>query len=279
MDSANGTSIDASAAACALGVIEKGKILVHSDRAVGASACTLGASDTTVGAHLAGESTLIVVRAADRDYGAVLLHLDGAVRTGLCAKTATRAEARNNFCYAVVNEDRVVGANRCAVAKTDAGEGTNVFALPMLCSLTAGLEAVAEVLFILLGSFACAVATNVSKELDGLAGFDAKDACNLLRGGVAAGNAEVGFGDLALGESSSIAVASAESAGTAVSTGKRITDGEELFILFDTEENVRNGKYDRANDRDRKTDKNGNKYCHNFLPPYARRFSTIPANP
>ena len=279
MDSANGTSIDASAAAGALGVIEKGKILVHSDRAVGASACTLGAADTAVCAHLAGESTLIVVRAADRDDGAVLLHLDGAVRTSFCAKTATRAEARDNFCYAVVNEDCVVGTNRCAVAKTDAGEGTNVFALPMLCSLTAGLEAVAEVFFVLFGGFACAVATNVSKELDGLAGFDAKDSCNLLRSGVTAGNAEVGFGDLALGESSSITVASAEPAGTAVSTGKRITDGEELFILFDTEENVRNGKYDRANDRDRKTDKNGNKYCHNFLPPYARRFSTIPAKP
>lgn len=279
MDSANGASIDASAAAGALGVIEKGKVLVHSDRAVRASTCALGASDTAVGAHFTGKSALVVVGTADSNDSAILLHLDGAVRTGLCAKTATRAEARDNFCYAVVNEDRVVGTNRCAVAKTDAGEGTNVFALPMLCSLTAGLEAVAEVLFILLGSFACAVATNVSKELDGLAGLDAKDACNLLRGGVAAGNAEVGFGDLALGESSSITVASAESAGTAVGTGKRITDGEELFILLNTEKDIRNGKYDRANNRDRKTDKNGNKYCHNFLPPYARRFSTIPAKP
>lgn len=149
----------------------------------------------------------------------------------------------------------------------------------MLCSLTAGLEAVAEVLFILLGSFACAVATNVSKELDGLAGFDAKDACNLLRGGVAAGNAEVGFGDLALGESASVAVASAESASAAVCTGECVTDSEEFFVLLDTEEDVGNCKYDRANYCDRKTDKNGNKYCHNFLPPYARRFSTIPAKP
>jgi hypothetical protein len=178
-----------------------------------------------------------------------------------------------------VNKDSVVGTNRCAVAKADAGEGANVFALPMLGSLTTGFEAVAEVLFILRGSLACAVASNVSKELDGLAGFDAKDSCNLLRGGVAAGNAEVGFGDLALGESTGIAVASAESAGTAVGTGKSITDGEELFVLLNTEKDIRNGKYDRANNRDRKTDKNGNKYCHNFLPPYARRFSTIPAKP
>ena len=140
MDRSDGASVDASAAARALGVIEKGKVFVHGDRAVGAGTCTLGASDTAVCAHLTGESALIVVRTADRDDGAVLLHLDGAVRTSFCAKTATRAEARDNFCYAVVNEDSVVGTNRCAVAKTDAGEGTNVFALPMLCSLTQVLK-------------------------------------------------------------------------------------------------------------------------------------------
>ena len=238
MDRSDGASVDASAAARALGVIEERKVFVHGDRAVGAGTCTLGASDTAVCAHLTGESALVVVRASDSDDGTVLLHLDGAVGTGLCTESTARAEARDDFCYAVVDDDGVVGTNRCAVAETDAGEGTNIFALPMLCSLTAGLEAVAEVLFVLLGSFACAVATNVSKELDGLAGLDAEDSCNLLRGGVAAGNAEVGFGDLALGESTGIAVASAESAGTAVGTGKSITDGEELFILFDTEKDV-----------------------------------------
>lgn len=279
MDSSNGAGFDASAAAGALGVIEQRKILVHSDSAVRACTCTLGAADTTVCAHLAGESALVVVRASDSDDGAVLLHLDGAVRTGLCAKTAARAEARDNLCYAVVNEDRVIGTSRCTVAETDAGIGTNVFAFPMLSGFTTGLEAVAKVLFILLGSLAGAVATNVSKELNSLSCLNAENACDLLRCSIAAGNAEVGFGDLALGESTCIAVASAVSASAAVSAGKSITDREELFILLNTEENVRNGKYDRANDRDRKTDKNGNKYCHSFLPPYARRFSTIPANP
>ena len=279
MDRSDGASVDASAAARALGVIEEGKVFVHGDRAVGAGTCTLGASDTAVCAHLTGDSTLIVVRATDSDDNAVLFHLDSAVRTVLCAKSATRAEARNYLCDAVGDYNCIVGASRRAVAETDASEGTNVFAFPMLSRLTAGGESVAEVLFILLGSLAGTVASDVGKELDGLASLNAEYVCDLLRSGIASGNAEVGFGDLALGESSSITVASAESAGTAVGTGKRITDGEELFILFDTEENVRNGKYDRANDRDRKTDKNGNKYCHNFLPPYARRFSTIPAKP
>ena len=238
MDRSDGASVDASAAARALGVIEKGKVFVHSDRAVGAGTCTLGASDTAVCAHLTGESALIVVGTADRDDGAVLLHLDGAVGTGLCTESATRAEARNDLCYAVVDDDGVVGTNRCAVAETDAGEGTDVFALPMLCRLTAGGEAVAEVLFILLGSLAGTVASDVGKELDGLASLNAEDSRDLLRSGIAAGNAEVGFGDLALGESSCVAVASAEAASTAVSTGERVTDSEELFILFDSEEDV-----------------------------------------
>ena len=279
MNSANRASINAKTAAGALGVIEKGKILVHGDRAVGAGACALGASDTAVGAHLTGESALVVVGTSDSDDGAVLLHLDGAVRTGLRAKTAARAEARDDLCYAVGNDDCIVGTNRSTVAKTDAGIGTNVFTFPMLCSLTTGLEAVAKVLFVLLGSLAGAVASNVSKELDSLSCFNAENTCNLLRCDVAAGNTEVSFGDLAFGESTSISVASAVSAGTAVSAGKSIADGEEFFILLNSKENVRNGKYDRANNRDRKTDKNGNKYCHNFLPPYARRFSTIPAKP
>jgi len=279
VDGSDGTSIDAGTAACALGMIEKGKILVHSDRAVRAGARALGASDTAVCAHLAGDRALVVVRASDSDDGAVLLHLDGAVRTGLCTETAAGAEARDDLCYAVVNDDRVVGTSSRAVAETDAGIGTNVFAFPVLSGFTTGLEAVAKMLFILLGSLAGAVASNVSKEFDSLAGFNAENACDLLGSNVAAGNAEVGFGDLALGEGASVAVASAVSAGTAVSAGESITDGEELFILFDTEKDIGNGKYDRANDRDRKTDKNGNKYCHSLLPPYARRFSTIPAKP
>ena len=279
MDRADRASIDTGTATRALGVIEEGKVLVHSDRAVRAGTRALGAADTAVGTHLTGDSALVVVRASDSDDGAVLLHFDCLVRTVLRAESAARAEARDDLCYAVVDDDRLVGTSCRTVAETDAGVGTNVLALPMLCSFFTGLEAVAEVLFILLGSLAGAVASDVSKELDSLACLDAEDGSDILRCGVAAGNAEVGFGDLALGESASVAVASAVSAGTAVSAGKSITDREELFILFDTEKDVGNGKYDRANDRDRKTDKNGNKYCHNFLPPYARRFSTIPAKP
>ena len=94
MDRSDGTSVNALSAAGALGVIEEGKVLIHGDRAVRAGTGTLGASDTAVGTHLAGESALVVVGATDSDDNAVLLHLDSAVRTVLCAKSATRAEQR-----------------------------------------------------------------------------------------------------------------------------------------------------------------------------------------
>ena len=90
MDRSDGTSVNALSTAGALGVIEEGKVLVHGDRAVGAGTCTLGASDTAVGTHLTGKSTLIVVRATNSDDNAVLFHLDSAVRTVLCAKSATQ---------------------------------------------------------------------------------------------------------------------------------------------------------------------------------------------
>ena len=175
MNSSDGASVNASTAAGALGVVEKGKIVIHCDRAVGAGACALGTSDTAIGTHLAGKCTLIVVGTADSDDSAVLLHLDGAVRTGLRAKSAARAEARNDLCYAVMDDDGIVGANSCTVAETDAGEGTNVFAFPMLGSLFTSFEAVTKVLFILLGSLAGTVASNVSKELDSLTCLDAED--------------------------------------------------------------------------------------------------------
>ena len=238
MNSANGTCFYACATAGTLGMIEKGKILVHCDSAVGTCACALGASDTSVCAHLAGESALVVVRASDSDDGTVFLHLDGAVRTGLCTKSATGAEARDDLCYAICDEDSIIGTSSCAVAKTDAGKGTNVFSLPMLCGIATGSEAVAEMLFILLGRLAGAVASNVSKELDGLSCLNAENVCDFLRSSIATGNTEVGFSDLTFGEGASVAVASAESASSAVGTGESIADSEELFILLNTEKDV-----------------------------------------
>ena len=132
----------------------------------------------------------------------------------------------------------------------------------MFSSLAAGLEAVAEVLFVLLGCFTGAVASYVSKYLYGLARLNAEDGCDRLRSGVATGDAEVGLADLALGECAGIAVASAVTAGTAVSSGKSIADSEEFFVLLNSEEDVRNGKYDRANSRDSETDKNRDNNFH-----------------
>ena len=87
----NGAGISAKSAACALGVIKDGQIVVHRNSSVGAGARTLGTTDTAVCAHLTSEDALVVVRTSDSDDNAVLLHLDGSVRTVLCAKSAACA--------------------------------------------------------------------------------------------------------------------------------------------------------------------------------------------
>ena len=260
----DGTSVNAETAARALGVVEDGEVVVHCNCAVRAGARTFLTADTAVGAHLAGESALIVVGATDSDDNAVFLHLDSSVRTVLSAKSATGTEARNDLCNAVVYDDGIVGTSRSAVTKTNACIGTYVFAFPMLCCLAAGLKSCAKVLFVLLGSFAGTMAADVSKLLNCYACFNAENACDSLRGRVAAGNAEVGLADLAFGECAGIAVASAVAASTAVSSGERITDSEEFFVFLNTEKDVRNGKYDRANSRDSETDKNRDNNFHCF---------------
>lgn len=219
MDNVYGAGINAESAARALGVVENGEVVVHSDRTVGAGACALGTSDTAVGTHLAGECALVVVRTSDSNDRAVFNHSDGAVRTGLCAESAARAEGGDNGSNAIVDHYRIVGTYCRAVAKTDAGICTYVFAFPMFRRLAAGFETVAEVFFILLCCFAGTVAADVSKDLDGLARLNAEDGCDRLGGSVTSGNAEVRFADLALGECTGIAVASAESASTAVCSG------------------------------------------------------------
>ncbi len=255
MDRVDRASVYAKTAACALRMVENGEVVIHCDRTVGAGAGALLTADTAVCTHLAGKSPLVVVRASDSDDSSVFHHLDGIVRTVLGAESAARAEARNDLRNAVRNDDRVVGTSRGTVAKTDAGKGTYVFAFPMLCSFFTGLKAVAEMFFVLLCSLAGTVASDISEELDSLAGFNTEDGCDLLRGGITAGNTEVGLGDLTLGECAGVAVTAAVAAGTAVCAGKSIADSKEFFVLLDSEEHVRDGKYDRADSGDRKTDK------------------------
>ncbi len=267
MDDMHRAGIGAGAAAYALGVIKHGQEVLHRDGAAWAGLCALGATDTAGCTHLACERALVVVGAAYGDHRALCEHPDSAVRAILCAESATGTAAGDDSCNAVRNDDGVIGAVRRAVAETDAGVGTNIFALPMSRGFLTGLIFRAgRNLFVLLGGVAGAVASDISEHPYGLARLDTEDGGDRLRCVGTAGNAEVCLLDLAVCKSVSIAVASAVAAGTAVGAGKGIADGEKFIALLNTEKDICNSQHDRANSRDGKTDKYGNKYFHLYIP-------------
>ena len=237
-DNVDGTNVGAETATDALLVINNGKIVVHCDGAVGAGSHTLGTSETAVGAHLSCESTLVVVGATNSNDGILLEDLDCAARAGLCAKTASGTACGNYRCNAVLDNDSLVGTNRRTVAETYAREGTNVFTLPVLGSLFTRGHSVAEVLLVLLGSLAGTVTSNVSVLSFSRRSLNTENCRNILRSLRSAGNTEVCCGGLALADSFSIAVASAESASTAVTSGESITDLKESFVLFNCKEDI-----------------------------------------
>jgi len=252
-DNMDGTNIGTETATDALFIIDNGKVLVHGDSTVGAGSHALCASETSVCAHLSRERALVVVGASDSHDGILFEYLDSAARTGLRAETATGTACGNNRCNAVFDNDSLVGTNRRAVAETYAREGTNVFAIPMLSRLFTRGHSVAEVLFVLLGSLAGTVTSNVSVLSFSYRSLNTENCRNILRSLCAAGNTEVCRGGFALADSSCITVASAEAAGSAIASGKGITDLKESFVFFNSEEVVSYGKYYSANRRYSKT--------------------------
>lgn len=255
-DNVDGANVGAETASDTLLVIDNGKIVVHRDSTVGAGSHTLGTTETSVGAHLSCECALVVVGASDSNDGILLEDLDSAARTGLCAETATGTACGNYRCNAVLDNDSLVGTNRRTVTETDAREGTNVFALPMLSRLFTRGHSVAEMLFVLFGSLAGTVTSNVSVLSFSRRSLNTENCRNILGSLCTAGNAEVGCRGLTLADSSCIAVTTAEAAGTAVASGKCITDLKESFILFYSKEDICYCKYDRADSGDRKTNDN-----------------------
>lgn len=255
-DNVDGTNISAETASDTLLVIDNGKVVVHCDRAVGAGSHTLGATETAVGAHLSCECALVVVGATDSNDGILLEDLDCAARTGLCTKTASGTACGNDRCNAVLDNDSLVGTNRRTVAETYAREGTNIFTLPMLSRLFTRGHSVAEMLLVLLGSLAGTVTSNVSVLSFSRRSLNTENCRNILRSLCTAGDAEVCCRGLTLADGFCIAVTAAEAAGTAVASGKCITDLKESFILFYSKEDICYCKYDRADSGDRKTNDN-----------------------
>ena len=216
----NRTNLGADSASDTLFVIYNGKILLHSDSTIGASTHALCTSETSVCTHLSCKSTLVVVGATYSDNRLFSQDANRAVRTGLCAKSAASTATGDNSCNAVCYNDSLVRTYSGTVAKTDTSVMTYVFTIPVSSSLFTALHAVTEMLFILLGRLAGAVATYVSIFSFSSGCFNTKNCCNILRSLCSAGNTKICRLRLSLADSSCISVASAEAAGSAIASGK-----------------------------------------------------------
>ena len=254
VDAMNGADGSTGAATGALIVVDSSKVVYNGDCTVGAGLLTLLAADTTVGAILSHSGTGVMVRALDNNAGGIVDKVNNAVGAGAYAHTASNALAGVNLCDAVNDADGVFGTYRHTVAVAEAGVVTNAVTAVCEVSVAAGLDT--DVVVLLLYNIAGAVAGNICDLLDNILRLNAEDRRNILRSGVTAGGTEVGSGFGSVGKSLRISVASGVATATAVRTGEAVADSNEPLVLFNSEEDVRNGKDYGTNNADARKEQN-----------------------
>jgi len=203
------------------------------------------------------------------------------IGTGFCTKAAADTLSGIDLGNSLlsVNADRVSGANLKAVSVSKAGECTvAVTGVAHICS-HAGLDTVVNILS--LRGKAGAVAGNVSNLFNNVAGRKTHYLTDLCGNAITTGNTKAGVVGLSFGKGLSIAVTAGESAGTAVGTGKTVTDSNSARVLFNSKEDRRKSEKHRANDCDHKKDRYSNNYRHfstslSYIPSI---FSITPAKP
>ena len=249
MNTLNGASLLASAAAGTLIIINCCKIILNGDRAVRTGLLTLHTTDTTVRACLTGNRTLIVAGALNNNSGRLCEHMNNALRTGLGAKATADTSNGINLCNAVITDvNSILGTNgyTIAVAKTSIST-LGISGVSKLCCLT-GLDTVVNVLSIL--CLALTVTSNKGNLLLYVAGSETHDLSNLLCYVSTTGGTEAGIISLSLTESSGIAVTTGEATSTAVCAGKAITNCSNALVYLNSEEGSGKSKNDSANKRD-----------------------------
>ena len=256
VDTVNGTNLCTSATAGTKIVVDSGEIVLDGDSTLGTGLLTLHTADTTVGAILTGESTLILVGALNDNAGGVVDEVDDTVGALTHADAAADTLAGVYTRYTVFNRDSVLGTNARAVTVAKASIGTELIAAVRHIRGKAGL--VTLVVALSGCDVARAVAGNVCNLFYNVLSLNTEDSCDLLCGTVTAGNTKVGLVCLLFCESLCIAVASGVTASTAVCTGQAVTDGEGGLVLLNSEEDARYGKHRCAHNTDTEKEKNGN---------------------
>ena len=119
----HGASLLAFAAAGTLRIIYSRKIIHNLDRALGAGALALAASDTAGFANTSYFSALVVIAAKHRHTRGISYDVDYRIRTGANAKSAAYALLRVYLCnVSFVYRNSVAGANSHAIAIAEAGK-------------------------------------------------------------------------------------------------------------------------------------------------------------
>ena len=256
MDTVNGADLCTLAAARTLGVVDYCKVIHYVDSIVRTILLALAAGYTSIDASLSCVSTLCVARAFNdyaRDVGDEVNYRAGA---GTGAYAAADTLLGVNLCHAAINADSALGTNACTVAKAKAGESAELVAgIDESCG-AAGL--VTLEIKLCLCCAASSVAGNVSNLLNNVSCLKTHNRCDCTRGAVTAGNAEAGIFALTVCKRLCISVASAVSAGTAVGTGKAVTNGGFFFVNGHTEILVGYRKKHGTKRCNSGKDKNGN---------------------
>lgn len=268
VDAVDGANLYARAATGAEGVIDGSKVVLNGDSALRTGLLTLHTADTTVGAVLTCESTLILVGALHNHAGGVVDKVDDTVGTLAYADAAADTLAGVNVSYAVFNGDGVLRTNSCAVAVAEAGVGAVL--VTAVCHVCGETGLVALIVALSGCSLASTVAGYESNLLDNVFGLNAEDGSDTLCGRVTAGHAEVGLVGGLFSESLCIAVTSGVAASATVSAGETVTDSHCGLILLDCEEYAGQGEECRTYDSDADEDEGRNKNRH-ITTPFLRK--------
>ena len=256
------TSLVAGSTARALIVVDNGEVVLKSYCTLRACLHTLTAGDTAVLTNAANVSARLLARTLNDNVYGIAYNVDYSIGAGLGAKATayalSRVYLRNSLLG--VNADSVTGTNLHTVSVAEAGEfARHITKIGHIRHLTA-LGTVEYELF-KFGS-AGTVAGNVGNLLYDLARLKTHNISDLARSTVTAGNAERGIISLALGESLGVSLTARISTSAAVSTGKTVKHGGDTLVLFNSEENRRDGEYDGAQKSYYRKNCNRNKYWH-----------------
>ena len=189
----------------------------------------LFAADTAMAAGLSGINALVLVAAADNDLNRSGNDLNLLAGTYLCTNAAADTQMGLYTGYAVFNADCAAGTCLCTVTDTEAA----VIALGIAGVQTLGSRAGLNTTVIMfhghVGSFTAA--GHICNFRDNSLLLKAHDFGDLVTNSTAAGHAEGGTGNFAIGQCGFIAIAASISSGTAVGAGKTFADADECLIF------------------------------------------------